>query len=79
MELMQGYAKDNRAIGVDNLHRWPNSSDAIGFLSKTTSASSVGELMKHPLMQLPWRKEKLRGLVSLASLWARKDYKYTPS
>jgi hypothetical protein len=46
MELMQGYAKDNGAISVDNLHRWPNGSDAVGFLSETTSVSSVGELMK---------------------------------
>ncbi|KAH8799662.1 kinase-like domain-containing protein [Xylogone sp. PMI_703] len=79
MELMQGYAKDDRVIGVDDLHRWPNGSDAVSFLSETTSASSVGELMKHPLMLLPWQKEKLKGLVSLASLWAHRDYKYTPS
>ena len=46
MELMQGYAKDDGAIGVDDLHRWLDGSDAVGFLSETTSASSVGELMK---------------------------------
>ena len=45
MELIQGYAKDGGAIGVDDLHRWPGS-DAVGFLSETTSAGSVGELMK---------------------------------
>ncbi|ERF71959.1 hypothetical protein EPUS_06519 [Endocarpon pusillum Z07020] len=71
MELMQSYAKEDGAIGVDDLHRWPHGSDVFGFLSETTSASSVGELMK--------RKEKLKGLVSLASLWAPRDYKYTPS
>ncbi|KAH7111053.1 kinase-like domain-containing protein [Dendryphion nanum] len=77
MELMQGYVKDDGAIGVDDLHRWPDGSDAVGFLSETTSACSVGELMKHPLMRLPWQKEKLKGLTSLANLWARRDYKYT--
>jgi hypothetical protein len=46
MELIQGYAKDNGAIGVDNLHRWPNSSDAVGFLLETISVSSVGDLIK---------------------------------
>jgi hypothetical protein len=46
IELMQGYAKDDGAIGVDDLHRWPDGSDAVGFLSETTSASSVGELIK---------------------------------
>ena len=46
MELMQGYTKDNGAISVDDLHRWPNSSDAVGFLSETTFTSSVSELMK---------------------------------
>jgi hypothetical protein len=46
MELMQGYAKEDGAIGADDLHRWPHGSDVVGFLSETTSASSVGELMK---------------------------------
>lgn len=30
-------------------------------------------------MRLPWQKERLMGLVSLASFWACRDYKYTPS
>jgi hypothetical protein len=46
MELMQGYVKDDGAIGVDDLYRWPDSFDAVGFLSETTSASSVDEVMK---------------------------------
>jgi hypothetical protein len=44
MELMQGYVKEDGAVGVDDLHRWD--SDAVGFLSETTSATSVHELMK---------------------------------
>jgi hypothetical protein len=46
MELMQGYAKDDGAIGVDDLHRWPNGSNAISFLLETTSANSVDKLIK---------------------------------
>ncbi len=46
MELMQKYTKDDEAIGVEDLDRWPLDSDAVGFLSATTSASSVNELMK---------------------------------
>jgi hypothetical protein len=46
MELMQKYVKEDGAIGVDNLHRWPSNSDALGFLSATTSAASAAELLK---------------------------------
>lgn len=46
MELMEKCTKDDEAIGVEDLNRWPFDSDAVGFLSATTSASSVNELMK---------------------------------
>jgi hypothetical protein len=46
MELIQKYIKEDRAIGVDNLDRWPLNSDALGFLSATTSAASTAELLK---------------------------------
>jgi len=46
MELMQKYVKDDGAIGVDDLLRWPSNSNAVGFLSETTSAASVAELME---------------------------------
>jgi hypothetical protein len=46
MELMQKYAKDDGAIGIEDLDRWPSTSDAIGFLSTTTSASSADELLQ---------------------------------
>jgi hypothetical protein len=44
MELMQKYIKDDGAIGVDNLARWPSDCDAVTFLSHTTSAMSAREL-----------------------------------
>jgi hypothetical protein len=46
MELMQKRVKEGGAVGVDDLSRWPYDSDAVCFLSETTSASSVIELMK---------------------------------
>jgi hypothetical protein len=44
MELMQGYVKENGAIGVDNPNRW--SDNALDFLSQTTSATSAAALAK---------------------------------
>ena len=46
MKLMQKYVKEGGAIGVDDLRRWHSSSDAVGFLSATTSATSAAELLK---------------------------------
>jgi hypothetical protein len=46
MELMQKYIKENGAVGIDDLVRWNSSSDAVGFLSATTSARSVSELLQ---------------------------------
>jgi hypothetical protein len=46
MELMQKYTQDNGAVGVENLNRWPSDSDAVAFLSETTSATSACELRK---------------------------------
>lgn len=50
MELMQKYAKDDGAVGIDNLGRWQTCPAAIDFLSATISASSFEELKKvcHP-------------------------------
>jgi hypothetical protein len=46
MELMQGYAKEDGAVGIDNLDRWQACPAALEFLSATTSASSFEELKK---------------------------------
>ena len=46
MELMQKYVKEDGAVGIENLDRWPSDSAAVGFLSATTSASSLQELLK---------------------------------
>jgi hypothetical protein len=44
MELMQKYVKEN--VGIDDPARWPIDSNAVDFLSSTTSARSVMELRK---------------------------------
>lgn len=44
--MMQKYVKDDGAAGVENLDRWPSDSNAVDFLSRTTSASSVAESLK---------------------------------
>ena len=46
MELMQKYTKDGGAIGVEDLDRWPSNSNAVAFLSLTTSTPSLDELLK---------------------------------
>jgi hypothetical protein len=46
MELTQKYIKEDGAVGIDDLNRWNSSSDAVGFLSATTSAMSVSELLQ---------------------------------
>ena len=46
MELMQKYAKEDGAIGIENLNRWSMDSQAVKFLSMTTSAGSIEELRK---------------------------------
>ncbi len=44
MELMQKYTKEDGAVGIEDLERWPSDCDAVEFLSLTTSAASVHEL-----------------------------------
>ncbi len=46
MKLMQKYAKDDEAIGIENLDRWSKDFVAVEFLSATTFASFANELMK---------------------------------
>ncbi|KAJ5529052.1 hypothetical protein N7527_002445 [Penicillium freii] len=46
MELMQKYAKDDGAVGIDDLERWLACLAAIEFLSAITLASSFEELKK---------------------------------
>ncbi|KFX96375.1 hypothetical protein O988_05355 [Pseudogymnoascus sp. VKM F-3808] len=66
MELMQKYAKVDAAIGVDDLERWPSDCNAVGFLSMTTSATYVDELLDHPLLKSGWEKENIKWIAGLA-------------
>jgi hypothetical protein len=45
MDLMQGYCKDDEAVGVDDVVRWPLDSHAVNFLAQTTSTESITELI----------------------------------
>ena len=88
---MQKYENDRGVIGVEDMNRWPADSDAVSFLSMTTSAGSVDELKKvstmetrvlsanslqHVLVRRPWRKEDLELLEELASLVRRPYRRY---
>jgi hypothetical protein len=44
MKLMQKYAKDDGAIGIENLNRWSANSEPVNFLSMTRFADSIDEL-----------------------------------
>ena len=44
VELMQKYPKEDGAVGIEDLERWPSDCDAVEFLSLTTSTASVNEL-----------------------------------
>lgn len=46
MKLMEGDNGEDGIIGIKDLSRWPSNSDAVGFVSATTSASSLDELRK---------------------------------
>lgn len=53
MELMQKYVREDGAIAIDNVDRWDSASDAVRFLTATTSAKSVFELLKvRPLISI---------------------------
>ncbi|OJD11084.1 hypothetical protein AJ78_08069 [Emergomyces pasteurianus Ep9510] len=80
MELMQKYSKDNSAVGIENLDRWPVNSLAVSFVSATTSADSIQELEQHPLVKsVRWSKGELVGLAWLALISARTFYSFDPT
>ncbi|KFY32537.1 hypothetical protein V493_00088 [Pseudogymnoascus sp. VKM F-4281 (FW-2241)] len=76
MELMQKYTKDDGAIGVDDLERWPSDCNAVGFLSMTTSATSVDKLVQHPLLQCDWDKVDLKWITEFAAVTTHIGYSY---
>ncbi|KAL1983542.1 hypothetical protein VTN96DRAFT_10281 [Rasamsonia emersonii] len=79
MELMQKYVKDDGVIGVDDVERWPVDSDAVGFLSATTSAGSIEELKGHALItKRRCSRGELVDLARFALISARTFYSYTP-
>ena len=92
MELLQGYVEDDGKVGIDDLHRWHNTS-VINFLSDIESASGIDKLskvrlyrsessrchnnfMEHALLQLPWSPAALKGMLSLCNMWASLGIRY---
>ncbi|QMW34986.1 hypothetical protein F9C07_2063902 [Aspergillus flavus] len=78
MQLMQKYAKDDGAIGLDKIDRWPADSAALEFLSATTSAGSFEGLKKRLLSKVPWSPGDLIGLAWFALISTRTFYSYVP-
>ncbi|KAJ5938486.1 hypothetical protein N7466_001620 [Penicillium verhagenii] len=64
MQLMQKYDKEDGAIGVDDLERWPIASAAVNFLSASGAAASMAVLKMHPLITA--RRRSAADLVLLA-------------
>lgn len=46
MELMEKDTKESGLVGVNDLERWPSDSEAVEFLSATTSSDSINQLKK---------------------------------
>ena len=44
IKLIQKYIKNDKAININNLHRWPSNYDAIAFFLNIISATSAREL-----------------------------------
>lgn len=79
MQLMQKYAKDDGAIGLDKLDRWLANSAALKFLSATTSARSFKGLKKQRLLsKISWVPGDLIGLAWFALISTRTFYSYVP-
>ncbi|KAI9769848.1 MAG: hypothetical protein M1840_003842 [Geoglossum simile] len=76
MALMQKYCKNDGPIGVENLDRWPSDSNAVDFLSMTTSTTSIKELLKHPLLKCAWEEEDLGWIVELTVISVNRGFKY---
>ncbi|KAH8689290.1 hypothetical protein BGW36DRAFT_308338 [Talaromyces proteolyticus] len=77
MELMEKKYEENGAAGVRDLQRWPMHSDAVEFLAVTTSASSVDELIKQPLIQKHQNSRKtLIGIARFAMVTTTTFYSY---
>ncbi|KAK8038369.1 serine/threonine protein kinase [Apiospora phragmitis] len=62
MRLMQIYENEHLSIGVDTAQRWPRHPNAIAFLSLTTSASSLVELLELTIRSIHYWQNNGRGI-----------------
>jgi len=58
MEVMEGYSKEDDLTGVNDLKRWPLDSRAVDFLSKTTTATSLDQLVDVGISFLPFSRPR---------------------
>ncbi|KAH9204389.1 hypothetical protein DL95DRAFT_319546 [Leptodontidium sp. 2 PMI_412] len=76
MELMQKYPNSSGSIGLEDFEHWPSDGDAVGFLAMTTSATSLEQLLSHPLLYSDWRDEDLKWIVALAAVTTHRGWRY---
>ena len=70
MALMQKFSRDDGTIGIGDLNRWPSSSNAVSFLSETTCANSVAELIQVRRSQWSESRSHCSSILSLNPLGA---------
>ncbi|PSN59201.1 kinase-like protein, partial [Corynespora cassiicola Philippines] len=59
--LMGESVNRRETVSITDPYRWDFA--AVDFVAVTTSATSVEELKKHPLLKLPWKQEQIKRLV----------------
>jgi len=75
MELMQGYSKEDEAIGIEDLDRWPSDSNAVSFLSTTVTAASLAELTEVCQITISITSLMISSIRYYNSLGARKCFR----
>ncbi|KAH8799387.1 kinase-like domain-containing protein [Xylogone sp. PMI_703] len=76
MELMQKYPNSSGSIGLEDFEHWSSDGNAVGFLAMTTSATSLEQLLSHPLLDCDWRDEDLKWIVALAAVTTHRGWRY---
>ncbi|OAQ60866.2 kinase domain-containing protein [Pochonia chlamydosporia 170] len=75
IQLIQGYIDEDEPDGPGGIPQCP---DGLKFVSDMERASSTESLKKHSLLQLPWHKSRLAGMISLVHIWVDRGYKFHP-
>ncbi|KAH6703061.1 kinase-like domain-containing protein [Leptodontidium sp. MPI-SDFR-AT-0119] len=76
MELMQKYLSSSGSMGLEDFRYWPSDGKAVSFLAMTTSATSLEQLLSHPLLDCDWREGDLKWIVALAAVTTHRGWRY---